>query len=36
MESQYLKPLFKSGKSTIGILGVIALEVKGTVHFLKK
>ena len=36
MESQYLKPPFKSGKSTIGILGVIALEVKGTVHFLEK
>ncbi len=36
MESRYLKPTFKSGRSTIGIWGDIALGVKGPVHFLEK
>ena len=36
MESRYLKPTFKSGKTTIGIWGAIALGLKGPVHFLQK
>ena len=36
MESQYLKPIFKSWRNTIGIWGVIALGVKSLVHFLEK
>ncbi len=36
MESWYLKPTFKSGRSTIGIWGAIALGLKGPVHFLVK
>lgn len=36
MESQYLKPIFKSGRTTIDIWRAIALELKGPVHFLQK
>lgn len=36
MESRYLKPTFKSGRSTIGIWGAITLGSKGPVHFLQK
>ncbi len=36
MESRYLKPTFKSGRSTISIWGAIALGLKGPVHFLEK
>ncbi len=36
MESRYLKPTFKSGRSTIGIWGAITLGLKGPVLFLQK
>lgn len=36
MEPRYLKPTFKSGRSTIGIWGAITLGLKGPVHFLQK
>ena len=36
MKSRYLKPTFKSGRTTIGIWGAIALGLKGPVHFLQK
>ena len=36
MEPRYLKPTFKSGRSTIGIWGAITLGLKVPVHFLKK
>ncbi len=36
MESQYLKLIFKSEKSTIGIIGEFVLERIGPVHFLQK
>ena len=36
MESRYLKPTFKSGRSSIGIWGAIVLGLKGPVHFLEK
>ena len=36
MESRYLKPTFKSGRSTIGIWGAITLGLNGPVHFLQK
>ena len=36
MEPCYLKLIFKSGRSTIGIWSAITLELKGTVHFLQK
>ena len=36
MESRYLKPTFKSGRSNLGIWGAIALGVKGAMHFLEK
>ena len=36
MESRYLKPTFKSGRSTIGIWRAITLGLKGPVHFLQK
>ena len=36
MEARYLKPTFKSGRSTIGIWGAITLGLKGPVHFLRK
>lgn len=36
MESQYLKPTFKSGKTTMGIWGAILLEKKVLVNFLFK
>ncbi len=36
MESQYLKLIFKSGRSTIGIGKAITLEIKALVHFLEK
>ncbi len=36
MESRYLKPILKSGRSTIGIWRSIALGIKGPVHFLEK
>ena len=32
MDFKYLKPTFKSGRSTIGIWGAIALGIKGPVH----
>ena len=36
MESRYLKPTFKSGRSSVGIWGAIVLGLKGPVHFLEK
>lgn len=36
MEYRYLKPTFKSGRSSIGIWGAITLGLKGPVHFLQK
>ena len=36
MEVRYLKPIFKSGRSSIGIWGAITLGLKGPVHFLQK
>ena len=36
MESRYLKPTFKSGRSTLGIWGAITFGKKGPVHFLAK
>ena len=36
MELQYLKAIFKSGKSIIFIWGAIALGVKSPVHILEK
>ena len=36
MESRYLKPTFKSGRTTIGIRGAITLGLKGPVHLSQK
>lgn len=36
IEFQYLKSIFKNGKSTINIWGTITLGVKGFMHFLEK
>lgn len=36
MESRYLKPLFKNGRSIIGISEAIALGTKGVVSFLAR
>lgn len=36
MESRYLKPTFKSGRTVLGIWGAIMLGEKGPVHFLVK
>ena len=36
MESHYLKPIFKSGWTTLGSWGAITLGKKGPVHFLIK
>ncbi len=36
IEFGYLKPIFKSGRSTICIWEAIALEVNSLVHFLEK
>lgn len=36
MESRYLKPTFKGGRSTLGIWGAITFGKKGPVHFLAK
>ncbi len=36
MEFRYLKPILKSGKSTIGIWRAITLGVKDLLHFLEK
>ena len=36
MESRYLKPTLKSGRSSVGIWGAIILGLKGPVHFLEK
>lgn len=34
MESRYLKPTFKSGRTTLGIWGATALGKTGPAHFL--
>lgn len=34
MEFRYLKPIFKSRQTTLGILGTISLGKKGQVYFL--
>ena len=36
MESQYVKPTFKSKRTTLGIWGGIILGKKGPIHFLIK
>ncbi len=36
MESRYLKPKFKRGRTTLGIWDAITLGKKGPVHFLIK
>ena len=36
MESRYLKPTFKSKRTTLGISGAITWAKKGPVHFLIK
>ena len=36
MKSRYLKPIFKSGRSTAGTWRAIALGIRGPMHFLKK
>lgn len=36
MESRYLKPTFKSGKSSTGIWGVIVSGFKGSLQFFEK
>ncbi len=36
MKSRYLKPTFKSGRTTVGISGAITWGRKGPVHFLIK